>query len=110
MRGPAPYSKDMEYWFELEGLTYHMRSLDFYADALSAIGFSEVRAIDTSDDLRRRCDAEYEQMKGPLNAAMATILGAEGRDHFIENWRVTTVVLHGGELRTGRIRARNPGA
>ncbi len=108
MRGPEPYSKDMEYWFEMEGLSYHMRPLEFYAGALEAAGFAEIEVADTSADYRTLCDAEYAQMKGPLNARMAAILGAETRDHFVENWRAMTVVLHKGELRTGRIRARTP--
>jgi hypothetical protein len=41
---------------------------------------------------------------------MTELLGAERCEHFLENWRVMTVVLHNGELRTGRIRARKPGA
>jgi ubiquinone/menaquinone biosynthesis C-methylase UbiE len=110
MRGPDPYSKDMEYWFEMEGLTYHMRPLDFYGRALAAAGFTDIEVEDTSHDYHRLCDAEYEQMKGPLNARMEAILGAGTRDHFVENWRAMTVVLHKGELRTGRIRARKPGA
>lgn len=110
MRGPDPYSKDMEYWFEMEGLTYHMRPLDFYGRALATAGFTDIEVEDTSHDYRRLCDAEYEQMKGPLNARMEAILGAETRDHFVENWRAMTVVLQKGELRTGRIRARKPGA
>jgi phosphoethanolamine N-methyltransferase len=109
MRGPEPYSKDMEYWFEMEGLTYHMRPLDFYARALEAAGFAEIEVVDTSVDYRTLCDAEYAQMKGPLSDRMAVILGAETRDHFVENWRAMTVVLHRGELRTGRIRARKLG-
>ena len=108
MRGPEPYSKDMEYWFEMEGLTYHMQPLDFYAGALEAAGFAGIEVVDTSDDYRALCDAEYAQMKGALNARMESILGAETRDHFVENWRAMTVVLHKGELRTGHVRARKP--
>ena len=109
MRGPpGPYGKDMEYWFEMEGLTYHMQPLDFYAGALEAAGFAEIEVVDTSADYRALCDAEYARMKGPLNAQMKAILGAETRDHFVENWRAMTVVLRKGELRTGRVRARKP--
>jgi hypothetical protein len=35
-------------------------------------------------------------------------LGAKTRDHFIEDWRMLTVVLDKGELRPGRLRARKP--
>jgi hypothetical protein len=47
-------------------------------------------------------------MEGPLNARMEAVLGTKKRDHYVENWRAMTVVLHKGELRTGRIRARKP--
>ncbi len=108
MRGPEPYSKDMEYWFEMENLSYHMQPLEFYASALETAGFAEIETVDTSADYRRLCDTEYMQLKGPLRDPMATSLGAETRDHFVENWRAMTVVLHKGELRTGRVRARKP--
>ncbi len=108
MRGPEPYSKDMEYWFEMEGLSYHMRPLDFYARALETAGFAEIEVVDTSADYQVLCDVEYAQMKGPLRDRMAAILGPETRDHFVENWRAMTVVLRKGELRTGRVRARKP--
>ncbi len=106
MRGPEPYSKDMEYWFEMEGLTYHMRPLEFYAGALETAGFADIEVVDTSADYRALCAAEYAQMKGPFRDRMAAILGPESRDYFVENWRAMTVVLDRGELRTGRVRAR----
>ena len=87
-----------------------MWPLEFYGRALTEAGFSHIEVADTSDDYQHLCDAEYEQMEGPLNARMEAILGAEKRDHYMENWRAMTVLLHKGELRTGRIRARKPGA
>jgi phosphoethanolamine N-methyltransferase len=110
MRGDRPYSKDMEYWFELEGLTYHMRPLDFYGAALQEAGFVDITSADTSDDYRDLCDREYALMQGELRDKMTELLGAERCEHFLENWRVMTVVLHNGELRTGHIRARKSGA
>jgi len=110
MRGELPYSKDMEYWFELEGLTYHMRPLGFYGEALADAGFTDVALRDTSESYRKLCDREYAQIKGPLNERMGELLGAEKRDHFVENWRAMNVVLQNGELRTGLVRARKPDA
>jgi hypothetical protein len=49
-------------------------------------------------------------MQGEMKAEMAGALGNEGYEHFLENLRAMTVVLHKGELRTGRIRAPKPGA
>jgi phosphoethanolamine N-methyltransferase len=108
MRSREPYSKDMEHWFEMEGLTYHMQPLDFYAEALEDAGFVDVALADTSAGYRELCDKEYALMRGDLNDRMEELLGPVTRDHFIENWRAMTVVLHKGELRTGRIRAHKP--
>ena len=70
---------------------------------------TEVDVVDTSVDYRKLCDAEYNKLKGPLNARMEAVLGAEARDYYVENWRAMTVVLHGSELITGCIRARKSG-
>jgi phosphoethanolamine N-methyltransferase len=108
MRSDRPYSKDMEYWFEMEGLTYHMQALGFYDTALREAGFVDIAVADTSDDYRDLCDREYALMQGDLRGKMTELLGGQQCDHFLENWRAMTVVLHNGELRTGRIRARKP--
>ncbi len=108
MRSEQPYSEDMEYWFEMEGLTYHMWQLDAYGTALKETGFVEISLADTSSDYRALCDREYALMAGELKAEMTGVLGKESCEHFLENWRAMTVVLHKGELRTGRIRARKP--
>ncbi len=110
MCSPEPYSKDMEYWLEMEGMSFHMWPHNFYNGALEAAGFTEIEVVDTSADYRSLCDAEYAQMKGPLNAQMEVVIGAETRDIFVENWRAMVRVLHSGELQTGRIRARKPTA
>lgn len=108
MRSEQPYGEDMEYWFEMEGLTYHMWPLDAYGTALEETGFTEISLVDTSGDYRALCDREYALMQGELKAEMTAALGNESYEHFLENWRAMTVVLHKGELRTGRIRARAP--
>ncbi len=109
MRSGQPYSEDMEYWFEMEGLTYHMWPLDAYGTALTETGFAEISLVDTSGDYRVLCDREHALIQGELKAEMTGALGNESYEHFLENWRAMTVVLHKGELRTGRIRARTPG-
>ena len=108
MRSDRPYSKDMEYWFEMEGLTYHMQPLAFYDAALRKAGFVDIIVVDTSPDYRDLCDREYALMRGDLRGKMTELLGAGPCEHFLENWRAMTVVLQNGELRTGRIRARKP--
>ncbi len=107
-RGPKPYSDDMRYFFELEGLTYHMDTLEYYGAALRDYGFTDVDLTDITDWYRGEARAEYERMKGSLNARMHELLGAEKANHFVENWRMLTVVLDKGELRPGLFRARKP--
>ena len=109
MRGPGAHSQDMEYFFELEGLTYHMDTIANYGAILEATGFVEVRLEDIAEDYRAQARREYEAMKGPLEQPMLATLGAKAQAHFVENWRAMTVVLDKGELRPGRFRARKPG-
>jgi len=109
LKGPGPYSEDMRYWFEMEGLTYSMDTLENYERMLREAGFVDIETTDNSEWYRRRCREEHEQMRGPLRQAMLERLGAEKRAHFVENWRAMTVVLDKGELRTAWLRARKPG-
>ena len=109
LRSDAPYSDDMRYFFELEGLTYNMDTLEAYGAILGEIGFVDVSLTDTSAAYRAKAHDEYVRMKGPLYARMGEVLGPEKQAHFVENWRMLTVVLDAGELRTGRLRARKPG-
>ena len=51
---------------------------------------------------------EYARMKGELYDLMTAKLGTQVRDHFLEDWRMLTVVLDKGELRPGRLWGRKP--
>ena len=44
LKSGAEYSDDMLYWFEVEGLTYAMETLDSYAALLAAPGFPTLNA------------------------------------------------------------------
>jgi cyclopropane fatty-acyl-phospholipid synthase-like methyltransferase len=107
-RGPDPYSPHMEYFFELEGLTYHMDTLESYGKLLAEAGFVDIELEDITEEYRAQAHAEYEQMRGPWATRMAELLGDDAAAHFVENWRVLTIVLDRGELRPGRLRARRP--
>lgn len=108
LKGPRPYSKDMDYFFEMEGLTYHMETLEAYGAILRDCGFTKVQLTDIADQYRAQAHAELARMRGPLFDLMGERLGDKARAHFIENWRAMTVVLDKGELRPGRLRARKP--
>lgn len=106
LKGTSPYSDDMLRWFELEGLTYAMDHLDNYLAMLRATGFEEVSGVDVNAEYALVAHAEYERMNGEWYGRMTDLLGPERRDHFIEDWRVLTVVLDNGELRPAYFRGR----
>ncbi|MCP4182261.1 MAG: methyltransferase domain-containing protein [Hyphomicrobiales bacterium] len=109
MRSDKPYGNDMKYFFEMEGLTYHMDTLGNYGEILRDCGFTEITLEDIADDYRNQALQEYAAMQGPLKQQMINALGEEKQAFFVENWRALTVVLDAGELRPARFRAYKPG-
>lgn len=108
MKSPGPYSRDMEYFFEMEGLTYHLVTLAEYGTLLHAAGFVDVKLEDITEIYRREAQDELARMKGELGPVMLAELGEAGNAHFLEDWRSLTVVLDKGELRPARIWATKP--
>jgi phosphoethanolamine N-methyltransferase len=106
MKSPGPYSPDMEYFFKMEGLTYHLVTLAEYGRLVHGADFTDVALSDITDRNRIEAREELARMKGPLHEVLTRALGAEARDFFIEDWRSLTVVLDKGELRPARMRAR----
>lgn len=103
------YSDDMRYWFELEGLTYAMVTLDAYREQFRAAGFVDVVATDATDWYRHEARREYELLRGPLNARLVDLLGREEADRYVEDWRAMVVVIDKGEMRQGYCRGRRAG-
>ena len=110
MKGPEPFSADMLYFIELEGIPYHPTTLADYGLMLHEIGFEQVRLQDLNAWYRELGRQEYARMKGELFDLMTEKLGTEVRDHFLEDWRMLTVVLDKGELRPGRLWASKAAA
>lgn len=108
LKGTEPYSSDMRRWFELEGLTYAMDHLDNYLAMLRRVGFDEVSGEDVNEEYRAMAHLEYGRMTGDDHGRMTELLGPARRDHFIEDWRMLTVVLDNGELRPAYFRGRKP--
>ena len=109
MKGPEPYSADMIYFIELEGIPYHPVTLAEYGVMLRETGFEQVKLVDIADWYRGLAKQELARLKGELFDVMTVKLGDKTRDHFIEDWRMLTVVLDNGELRPGRLWAKKPG-
>lgn len=106
MRTEREYSTDMHYWFELEGLTFVLETLDTFGERFRAAGFTDVLTIDASPWYRAEVRREYELIRGDLYARMVELLGRQDADHFVENWRAMMVVCESGEMRQGYCRGR----
>ena len=109
MKAPGPYSEDMFYFFQMEGLTYAMDTLEAHGRLLAGAGFVLIELEDATEEYRRDAHREHELLKGSLRARMVELIGPQKAEHFIEDWRSMTVVLDNGEMRPGRYRARKPG-
>lgn len=105
LKGDAPISDDMRYFFKMEGLTYNLITLAQLGEFLRAAGFADVTLEDASDWYRRESRREYEKMRG-ARAEVAALIGEAQADHMIEDWRSLVVVCEKGELRQGYTRAR----
>ena len=103
-------SKELCYFFEMEGLTYALDTPASYAELLQAAGFTDVHVEDDTDWYRRQSREEYESMLGDLYPRMVELLGHEDADHFVEDWRSMVVVFEKGDLTQTLCRSRKPGA
>jgi phosphoethanolamine N-methyltransferase len=110
MKTDGDYSADMLYWFEMEGLTYAMVTLEEQAALLREAGFVNVAAEDATDWYRRKARREYERLRGELGPALIELLGADEARHFIENWRAMVLVIDSGEMRQAYCRGQKPAA
>jgi len=108
LRSERPYDKDMYYFFEMEGLTYHMDTLENYGALLRETGFEQVQLWDIHAEYQQMAQDEYERLQGDLAGMLLEKLGPEGHAHFVEDWRSLVVVVDKGDLRPGRLRARKP--
>ena len=75
MRGPDPYSDEMLAWFELEGLTYAMETLETHGRLLREAGFARVELEDDGGWYRDRCRGELADLEGPLKPKLVELLG-----------------------------------
>ena len=108
MRNSGEYSEDMLYFFEVEGLTYAMETIEGQAELLKAAGFESVESEDASDWYRREARLEYERLQGELYPTMVNLLGQTAADHNVENWRAMVVVIDKGEMRQCYCSGRKP--
>ncbi|MDA0705555.1 MAG: methyltransferase domain-containing protein [Proteobacteria bacterium] len=108
LKNAGDYSDDMQYWFELEGITYGLETLEEYAQHIRDAGFEQVSARDATDWYRVEARREYALMQGDLYPRMVELLGQADADYRVENWRVLVLVIDQGEMRQGYLRGTRP--
>jgi phosphoethanolamine N-methyltransferase len=107
MCSERPYNDDMRYFFKMEGLTYHMDTLENYGRLLAESGFSDIHLTDIHDEYQTMAHEEYRKLQEAADFLIPRI-GRHWYDHFVEDWRSLTIVVDNGDLRPGRLRARKP--
>ena len=105
----GPFSPELAYYLEAEGLGFGMASPARYRAAMESAGFRDIRMTDRNDWYRPLARREHAALSGPLYEQLAAKVGKDFLDHEIEVWRALTVVVDSGELRPGHLRARKPG-
>jgi len=108
LRSDREYTQDMLDFFEIEGLTYHMDTLENYGEILRQAGFVEVVLEDIHEVYREMAHGELRRLEGDLAETVRRELGDEWLRHFTANWQAMIRVLDAGDLRPGRLRARKP--
>lgn len=108
MKSEGDYSEDMLYFFEKEGLTYAMDTIENHRTILRDAGFVDIELADASDWYRREVRREYDALRGELNSRVVELIGQESADHFVENWRAMMVTCEKGEMKQVYIRAKKP--
>jgi ubiquinone/menaquinone biosynthesis C-methylase UbiE len=98
MKTDKPYSKEMLYWFELEGLTYAMETKEKHMQLFADAGFSHSEVRDKSPWYRREVRQEYEQLKSESYPYLLNLMGKDQADNFVENWRVTMNICEKEEM------------
>jgi len=108
MKPPGDVSDAMRDWFELEGLTYALRSPDAHLSMLREAGFVESRCRDKSAWYRAEAAREAERLRDTLHPQLVALLGAQETARFVEAWRLLARLCARGELLQVYAEARKP--
>jgi len=103
-----PFSKQMAYYIDIEGLGFSMASPDRYRQALAVAGFGDISLTDRNAWYRSIADMEYQAVRGHLYKEIIALAGQDFADEAVEVWRALTVVVGSGELLPTHIYARKP--
>jgi ubiquinone/menaquinone biosynthesis C-methylase UbiE len=101
-------SPEMKAYVAAEGLSFAMASPARYAEAMRRAGFADVTTRDRNAWYREVAREELEQLKGPLYARVAAVVGPAYVDKNIRTWEAMQKVLDSGEHRPTHLRGLKP--
>lgn len=101
-------SENMKNYIAAEGLSFHMRSANWYARALETAGFVDVRTDDRNGWYRQEAQRELDLLSGDFGRELSLRVGADYVARNIRTWQAMKLVLDSGEHRPTHLFAVKP--
>ena len=102
---PTPAMCD---WLDVVGLTFRLESVEASAALVEACGFVDVEWRDRNAWYAEAVNDELATLTGEYYARLVERLGPEAAAQRLESTTKKKVIVDGGELRPGHLRARRP--
>lgn len=107
-RDEQPPSAEMLSYMAAEGLSFTMRSLPRYGEALRSAGFVDISLRDRNAWYAELVQRELETLRGPLFEQLCTLAGRAETERNVLVWERLCVVVCSGELRPAHFRGSKP--
>jgi len=86
---------------------YHLHTVPEYGKLIEGAGYTEVEAIDVTDYLVERCEAELERIK-PMREEFVAEFSQEDYDYLVNGWKSKMARCRQGDQRWGLFIAKKP--
>ena len=103
---PTPAMRE---WLSVGGLTFRLESIEVSAALVGECGFVDVECYDRNAWYARVINDELATLTGDNYPRLVEHLGPEAAAQRLKSTSKKKVVVDGGELRPGHLRARKPG-
>lgn len=102
---PTPAMRE---WLDVVGLTFRLESIEASATLVEACGFTDVAWRDRNAWYAKAVDDELATLTGDHYPRLVEHLGPEAAAQRLDSTTKKKVIVDGGELRPGHLRARKP--
>jgi len=86
---------------------YHLHTVQEYGQLISGAGYTDVQAIDVTDYLVERCQAELDRIK-PMQEEFVAEFSQEDFDYLVSGWKSKMARCRQGDQRWGLFIAKKP--